>query len=222
MKKFNRLLLLVVVCLVLPIQMLLAQRPTTLIESQDRTIEVFTDHIEVLFDYHRQMGPVAAKLSIDTTRIKFHDPGKGYASIYLSEGAGIKDVYTLLRKVRGLPEINKAGLSLVVRGGAIMPSDNLYPSQYGPPITEMDRAWEITQGSSGVVVGVIDSGIPLQEGTSNLSHEDLNNSSRIIQGENFSRDDDDVGVRDLLGHGTHVTGILSAESNNNLGIAGGS
>ena len=52
-----------------------------------------------------------------------------------------------------------------------------------------------------------------------LSHEDLNQTGRFILGPNYT-DDVGTGVMDEHGHGTHVTGIAAAHSNNNTGITG--
>jgi subtilisin family serine protease len=62
----------------------------------------------------------------------------------------------------------------------------------------------------------LDSGIPLVGGW--LYHPDLNDATRYILGEDFTGDGE--GVKDRYGHGTHVTGILGAETNNATGIAG--
>jgi subtilisin family serine protease len=77
-------------------------------------------------------------------------------------------------------------------------------------------AWDITLGSSQVLVSVLDSGIPLLMGF--FYHPDLCDTSRYILGEDFTGDGE--GVRDKYGHGTHVTGILGAMTNNGEGIAG--
>lgn len=63
-----------------------------------------------------------------------------------------------------------------------------------------------------VIVAVIDSGI-------DISHEDL--AGKILPGKNFV-DPENVteNVADILGHGTHVTGIMAANFHNNSGIAG--
>jgi len=81
-------------------------------------------------------------------------------------------------------------------------------------------AWEITNGSEDVVVAVLDTGIPLVQNTTTLSHPDLQNANRIILGLNFANPSDPKGVRDLFGHGTHVAGIVGAEANNSSGISG--
>jgi|GEM_PF-1745008 len=71
-------------------------------------------------------------------------------------------------------------------------------------------------GKSNIIIGILDSGIPMLNGA--LSHPDLDDTNKIIIGEDETGDGE--GVRDLYGHGTHVAGILSAETNNSVGIAG--
>jgi len=51
-----------------------------------------------------------------------------------------------------------------------------------------------------------------------LLHPDLDDASRIILGVDFVGDGN--GVQDKNGHGTHVAGIIGAESNNGIGVAG--
>ncbi|HPG38768.1 MAG TPA: S8 family serine peptidase [bacterium] len=65
------------------------------------------------------------------------------------------------------------------------------------------------------MVGVLDSGIPMQNGV--LSHPDLNDN-RIELGYDYVYYDNEP--RDLCGHGTHVAGIIGAETNNSAGVAG--
>lgn len=87
----------------------------------------------------------------------------------------------------------------------------------GTPGADIDAsdAWNITTGSSNVIIAILDTGIPMQDGS--LSHPDLSDANRIILGpdESGSGEGDD----DLYGNGTHVTGIAAAESNNGTGIA---
>ncbi|UCB52143.1 MAG: S8 family serine peptidase, partial [Candidatus Zixiibacteriota bacterium] len=78
------------------------------------------------------------------------------------------------------------------------------------------EAWDSTTGSSSVIVSVLDSGIPMVSGS--LSHPDLDDPSKMILGIDLVGDGE--GVRDINGHGTHVAGIISAETNNSVGVAG--
>jgi len=74
-----------------------------------------------------------------------------------------------------------------------------------------------------VKIAVLDSGIPLDIVNYQLSHPDLS-SSRFKLGSDFIfpdlLGDNNPTVRDTVAHGTHVSGILAAETNNNTGIAG--
>ena len=72
------------------------------------------------------------------------------------------------------------------------------------------EAWEETKGDQGVLIGILDTGV-------DLLHPDLNDKI-IDSGRDYVNDDFDA--TDDHGHGTHVAGIASAETNNAEGIAG--
>ncbi|MGB9893240.1 MAG: S8 family serine peptidase, partial [Candidatus Saccharicenans sp.] len=71
-------------------------------------------------------------------------------------------------------------------------------------------AWDYVKGDPNVLIAVLDSGI-------DYNHPDLKNKV-ISTGRDFVNDDDDA--FDDLWHGTHVAGIIAAETNNTEGIAG--
>jgi thermitase len=104
----------------------------------------------------------------------------------------------------------------------IIPINGLHNTSQDPPngLSDADidapEAWDYETGDPDVKIAVFDTGIPMSG--SSLSHPDLNDPSRFIIGVDFTTEQNTV--RDLNGHGTHITGIIGAETNNNEGIAG--
>jgi subtilisin family serine protease len=92
-----------------------------------------------------------------------------------------------------------------------IPNDPLYGNQWGLPKINAPAAWDITTGSSDLIIAVLDTGI-------DLDHPDLTCSGKLMTGKNFvnpgSPPDDDHG------HGTHVAGIALACTNNATGVGG--
>ena len=74
----------------------------------------------------------------------------------------------------------------------------------------MPEAWKTTTGDPSVVVAVIDSGV-------DLTHPDLDGVT-VVDPRNVVWNNTDVA--DDVGHGTHVTGTILAETDNGVGIAG--
>ncbi|MBE9562549.1 MAG: S8 family peptidase [Proteobacteria bacterium] len=108
------------------------------------------------------------------------------------------------------------------------PNDTLYKYQWNHSIIELPQAWDFTTGSSAVTVAIPDTGVL-------LGHPDL--EDKLVPGYDFvgsryTELDNDRGIDSnpndpgdqLPGgssfHGTHVAGIIAAQSNNNEGIAG--
>lgn len=108
-----------------------------------------------------------------------------------------------------------------IRRAALVPNDENYNLQWNLPLINLPQAWDVTTGNSDVIVAVIDTGI--------LSgHPDIGNA-RLVAGFDFIRDPDAAGDGDGIDadptdpvdfHGTHVTGIVAAQTNNAIGVAG--
>lgn len=92
---------------------------------------------------------------------------------------------------------------------ASIPNDPGYVQQWNMDIISAPAAWEVTTGSSGITVAIIDSGV-------DVAHPEL--QSRIVYGYDYIGGD--TVPDDQNGHGTHVAGIIGAIGNNGQGVAG--
>ena len=90
------------------------------------------------------------------------------------------------------------------------PNDPDYDRQWALPHIEAETAWEKMGELSDITVAVIDTGVC-------MSHEDL--VGRVLDnGYDFVDNDDDP--EDVFGHGCSVAGIIAANIDNGIGIAG--
>lgn len=81
--------------------------------------------------------------------------------------------------------------------------------QYGLENINAEKAWAYSTGTDKVIVAVVDTGV-------DLAHPDLQNN--LMNG--YSTVNGITTPQDDNGHGTHVSGIISAISNNNIGGVG--
>ena len=90
------------------------------------------------------------------------------------------------------------------------PNDPDFERQWALPHIQAENAWDDIGQLEPVTVAVIDTGVC-------MSHEDL--AGRVLDnGYDFVDDDDDPD--DVFGHGCSVAGIIAANTNNGIGIAG--
>lgn len=115
------------------------------------------------------------------------------------------------------------------RSALLTPNDPLYDYQFHYEDISLPAAWDTTTGSADVIVAVIDSGVL-------LSHPDLDSKLTpgydFISDPEFSNDGDGIDSNpDDPGdctptpcastwHGTHVSGTVAAETDNDAGVAG--
>jgi subtilisin family serine protease len=108
---------------------------------------------------------------------------------------------------------------------SVTPNDTYFPSQWhlnnigqsgGMPDSDIDapEGWEISTGSSDIVIAIIDEGVDLQ-------HEDLAN--KLVGGwdfVDFPPGDNDPSPWGNDAHGTACAGLAAATTNNGTGVAG--
>lgn len=117
--------------------------------------------------------------------------------------------------LRALPGVVAAGPA-VARYPLITPNDPRFTStqQWDMYVMDMPDAWSITQGSPLVRVAVIDTG-------ADLTHPELQGkidaTAVFDQGTGMMRTG--ATVQDCDGHGTNVSGIAAADTNNLLEVA---
>src|SRR6266571_1372463 len=91
---------------------------------------------------------------------------------------------------------------------SLIPNDTYYSFAWHLPKIQAPQAWDITTGSSSVIIAILDTGVE-------STHPDL--AAKIVSGWNFY--DNNSNTSDILGHGTQVAGGAAATSNNGTGVS---
>lgn len=176
-------------------------------------------------------GATPAKTSRATTRVgaavleRFTD--MGWIRVRLPKGTNLEDG---MSQFSNLPEVEAVQPNFYYRLLAT-PNDPSYGSLWGMAKISAPAAWDLTTGSSTVVVADIDTGV-------RYTHQDLaaNMWTNNVETPNNGIDDDGNGFiddyygwdffyndpdpMDENGHGTHTSGTIGAVGNNSVGVAG--
>lgn len=170
-----------------------------------------------------QMTSEISVINAAVLRANIYD---SYKDGVLNREEGTQKTLDLIQRILTLSFIAKSEPNYVSSVQAI-PNDPQYPEQWNYKTIALPYAWDITTGSSDVIVAVLDSGVRFE-------HPDLN-SNLLTTGYDFIEDPTNGGDNDGIdpdptdtsdplshshNHGTHVSGIIAAVSNNRIGVAG--
>jgi len=182
------------------------------------------DQVLVKFKPTATRQSIAGSIQLFDLHVIRELPEVGVFQIRIPEGSSVEETISVLEKN---PYVESVRPNYIARICAT-PNDTYFDFQYalynrgqsvGPPGSPQGTsradisattAWEETKGREDIVIAVIDTGV-------DMLHPDL--LSKISSpGKDYVNQDDDA--TDDNGHGTFVSGIIAAETNNNEGIAG--
>lgn len=135
----------------------------------------------------------------------------GLSLLVLKKGSSVMDAVKALRKNKSVIYAEPNYLRFLLAN----PNDPKFSKQWALKKMGVTEAWDI-QSHEPTTVAVLDSGVE-------KDHEDLKDN--LLTGKHFYVDNkgqlkDDNDYSDEIGHGTHVSGIIAAVSNNGVGVAG--
>lgn len=155
--------------------------------------------------------------------------------IYRLHFAAAQNPLILAKKLANFSEIEYAE-PVPVRTLAFTPNDSLFSKQWHLDRIRATTAWNVAQGDSSVIIGIIDTGIDTHHPdiVPNLWHnwdeipdnnidDDQNGYVDDFVGWDFGENDktpSNTSTNWAPSHGTHVAGIASAATNNRIGVAG--
>lgn len=195
---------------------------------------------EVLVKFRAGAGPgerARFRAGLGATRVR---EALGRRLEHLRLGAG-KTVEEALERYRRHPLVEYIEPNYLVQADSL-PVDPRFPEMYGlrntgqtggTPGADIDAelAWNITTGSTDVLVGVIDTGIDHNhpdlaanmwtnpgEIPGNGLDDDGNGFIDDVRGWDFANGDNNP--FDDAGHGSHVAGTIGSVADNDLGVAG--
>lgn len=139
--------------------------------------------------------------------------GLGYYQVEIPDAGDYTGVANAIAILNSRAEVATAEAAKLGSIAAVTPSDSSFSAQWGLTKIRADEAWVTARGNP--LIAVLDTGI-------DDGHPDL--LGKLVKGRNYMAawyepwnwydpDDDN-------GHGTHVSGIAAAETDNSQGVAG--
>ncbi len=164
----------------------------------------------ILVKFKPGVGGLSAQRALAAQSLSVADavPSLDVLKVSVKPGQELAEIAAL----RNDPNVLYAEPDYVALAQDTIPNDTYYGSQWGLPKISAPVAWDMTTGSSAIIIAVVDTGI-------DLDHEDFSCADKLttarwnfVAGNSIPEDDN--------GHGTHVAGIAAACGNNGKGVAG--
>jgi subtilisin family serine protease len=151
-----------------------------------------------------------------------------------------QDPWFVAKQLRALNEVEWAEPKFIYSVVDFTPNDPNFGSQYSLPLIKAPAAWDIIQGDTSVIIGIVDTGVDWShpdlaaniwhnwgETPNNGIDDDHNGYIDDVMGWDFgglgnadgSPTPDNNPIEDRPDHGTNVAGIASAVTNNEVGVA---
>jgi serine protease len=117
-----------------------------------------------------------------------------------------------------------------IRKAFVIPNDTNFNLQWHYDLIHLPEAWDLTTGSSAVIVAVVDTGVlinhpDLAAKLTGTGYDFVSNVDFSGDGDSIDNNPDDPGDKASSNntstfHGTHVAGTIAAATGNDLGVAG--
>jgi subtilisin family serine protease len=123
------------------------------------------------------------------------------------------------------PSFKLPGFQTMQTASVVRPNDPNYGLQWNMKSSGVDQAWALSTGNKNLKIAVIDSGVDPNH-PDLIEHlekfEDVWNEEKgpDVYRNPLSGLTKNYGGMDGNGHGTHVTGVIAAQMNNQIGVAG--
>jgi subtilisin family serine protease len=173
--------------------------PVEEIREETRQMLVGTTH---LYSNERVMA-TGAGVEYDAVAIELEKIGVKVLNVPVSQ---FNDIRKELKKDSGIMYAEPDG---EVSALDVFPNDPGFGTQYGLINICAPQGWQISTGSQWVTIAIVDSGV-------DGSHSDL--VMKVLPGFDFV--EGDPIPQDEFGHGTHISGIAAASTNNGNGVSG--
>ncbi|MFA6431693.1 MAG: S8 family serine peptidase [Candidatus Margulisiibacteriota bacterium] len=122
-----------------------------------------------------------------------------------------QDIHQIMQDFKNDPNVLLASTPGTVKAFSVTPNDPGFANQWGLTKIYAPQAWDKTMGSNTYEIAVLDTGIY-------YNHEDFSGRLDMVKAYDFVNKDTDP--LDGFGHGTAVSGVIGATTNNGKGVAG--